>query len=103
MQIQFLLFSWQDGKCVHCKYLPLSLYKPLEKFSKALYGTKGGTYSARIFRPVMLYWLFTSKSDECIIPSSPISRYKSITRREPSPFPPVLGPDKNLCNLDTRK
>ena len=39
---------------MHCKYLPLSLYKPLEKFSKALYGTKGGTYSARIFRPVML-------------------------------------------------
>ena len=38
---------------MHCKYLPLSLYKPLEKFSKALYGTKGGTYSARIFRPVM--------------------------------------------------
>ena len=46
--------SWQDGKCVHCKYLPLSPYKPLEKFSKALYGTKGGTYSARIFRPVMV-------------------------------------------------
>ena len=45
---------WQDGKCVHCKYLPLSPYKALEKFSKALYGTKGGTYSARIFRPVML-------------------------------------------------
>ena len=45
--------TWQDGKCVHCKYLPLSPYKPLEKFSKALYGTKGGTYSARIFRPVM--------------------------------------------------
>ena len=38
---------------MHCKYLPLSPYKPLEKFSKALYGTKGGTYSARIFRPVM--------------------------------------------------
>ena len=44
---------WQDGKYVHCKYLPLSPYKALEKFSKALYGTKGGTYSARIFRPVM--------------------------------------------------
>ena len=38
---------------MHCKYLPLSPYKALEKFSKALYGTKGGTYSARIFRPVM--------------------------------------------------
>ena len=48
--------AWQDGKCVHCKYLPLSPYKPLEKFSKALYGTKGGTYSARIFRPLMRWW-----------------------------------------------
>ena len=43
---------------MHCKYLPLSPYKPLEKFSKALYGTKGGTYSARIFRPVMLNVFF---------------------------------------------
>ena len=25
----------------------------LEKFSKALYGTTEGTYSARVFRPVM--------------------------------------------------
>ena len=50
-----MLFGFHDRteKCVHCKYLPLSPYKPLEKFSKALYGTKGGTYSARIFRPVM--------------------------------------------------
>ena len=39
---------------MHCKYLPLSPYKALEKFSKALYGTKGGTYSAHIFRPVMI-------------------------------------------------
>ena len=46
---------WQDGKRVHCKYLPLSHTKALEKFSKALYGITGGTYSARIFRPVMLY------------------------------------------------
>ena len=51
----------------------------------------------------LLYWLFTSKSDECIIPSSLISSYKSITRGEPPTFPPVLGPDNNLCNLDTRK
>ena len=29
-------------------------YKALENFSKALYGTPGGTYSARAFRPVML-------------------------------------------------
>ena len=28
-------------------------YKALEKFSKALYGTTGGTYSPRVFRPVM--------------------------------------------------
>ena len=33
---------------------PVVPYKALEKFSKALYGTTGGTYSARIFRPVML-------------------------------------------------
>ena len=35
---------------MHCKYVP---YKALKKFSKALYGTKGVTYSARVFRPVM--------------------------------------------------
>ena len=28
-------------------------YKALENFSKALYGTTGGTYSACIIRPVM--------------------------------------------------
>ena len=28
-------------------------YKALEKFPKALYGTTGGTCSARFFRPVM--------------------------------------------------
>ena len=33
---------------------PVVPYKALEKFSKALYGTTGGTYSARVFRPVML-------------------------------------------------
>ena len=31
----------------------LTTYKALENFSKALYGTAGGTYSARVFRPVM--------------------------------------------------
>ena len=46
--------AWQDGKRVHCKYLPLSHTKALEKFSKALYGITGGTYSARIFRPAMM-------------------------------------------------
>ena len=29
-------------------------YKVLVKLSKALYGTTGSTYSARVFRPVML-------------------------------------------------
>ena len=38
---------------MHCKYLSVAPYKALEKFSKALYGTTGGTYSARVFRPVM--------------------------------------------------
>ena len=32
---------------------PVVPYKALEKFPKALYGTKGGTCSARFFRPVM--------------------------------------------------
>ena len=35
------------------KVPPVVPYKALEKFSKALYGTTGGTYSARVFRPVM--------------------------------------------------
>ena len=39
---------------MHCKYLSVVPYKALEKFSKALYGTTGSTYSARVFRPVML-------------------------------------------------
>ena len=29
-------------------------YKALEKFSKALYGTTGGTCRTRFFRPVMI-------------------------------------------------
>ena len=32
---------------------PVVLYKALEKFSKALYGTTEGTCSAQFFRPVM--------------------------------------------------
>ena len=40
---------------MHCKYLSVAPYKALEKFSKALYGTTGGTYSSRVFRPVMEY------------------------------------------------
>ena len=38
---------------MHCKNLSVVPYKALEKFSKALYGTTGSTYSARVFRPVM--------------------------------------------------
>ena len=32
---------------------PVVPCKALENFSKALYGTSKGTYSARVFRPVM--------------------------------------------------
>ena len=38
---------------MHCKYLQVVPYKALENFSKALYGETGGTFSARVFRPVM--------------------------------------------------
>ena len=38
---------------MHCKVPPVVPYKTLENFSKALYGTTGGTYSAQVFRPVM--------------------------------------------------
>ena len=38
-------------KCMGSK--TISVPFELEKFSKALYGTAGGTYSARVFRPVM--------------------------------------------------
>ena len=44
---------------MHCKYLPVVPYKALENFSKALYGTTGGTYSACIIRPVMFVLLET--------------------------------------------
>ena len=33
---------------------PVVPYKALGNFSKALYGTTGGTYSARVFLPVMV-------------------------------------------------
>ena len=36
---------------------PVVPYKALEKFSKILYGTTGGNYSAYVFRPVM--WCFS--------------------------------------------
>ena len=45
---------------MHCKYLPVVPYKALENFSKALYGTTGGTYSACIIRPVMVRWSIRS-------------------------------------------
>ena len=35
------------------KVPPVVPYKALEKFSKALYGTTGGTYNACVFHPVM--------------------------------------------------
>ena len=37
---------------MHCKYFTLS--HALEYFSKALYGTTEDTYSAHVFRPVMV-------------------------------------------------
>ena len=40
---------------------PVAPYKALENFSKALYGTTGGTYSARVFRPVMA-WIASQQS-----------------------------------------
>ena len=46
---------------MHCKYLPVVPYKALENFSKALYGTTGGTYSACIIRPVMNRHVLVSK------------------------------------------
>ena len=36
-----------------CAFPPVVPYRAFGKFSKALYGTKGGTYRAHVFRPVM--------------------------------------------------
>ena len=42
------------GRKTHALLVPPVVpYKASENFSKALYGTTGGTYSARFFRPVM--------------------------------------------------
>ena len=41
-------------------------YKALGKFPKALYGTMGGTCSARFFLPVMLWIVCTAKSENMI-------------------------------------
>ena len=49
-------------------------YKALEKFSKALYGTTGGTYSARIFRPVMTYPTYFLYDPACEIVNVRLSR-----------------------------
>ena len=47
---------------MHCKYLSVVPYRALEKFSKALYGTTGGNYSVRVFRPVMWEKIFQTVS-----------------------------------------
>ena len=42
------------GRKNYALQVPLVVpYKALQKFSKALYGATGGTYSARLFRPVI--------------------------------------------------
>ena len=52
---------------MHCKYLPVVPYKALENFSKALYGTTGGTYSACIIRPVMLLTAYRSLTIKLLV------------------------------------
>ena len=59
---------------MHCKYLPVVPYNALEKFSKALYGTTGGTYSARVFRPVMIM------IQDQILTVQPMLRIKSFLK-----------------------
>ena len=55
-------------------------YKALEKFSKALYGATGGTWSARFFRPVMhiyhfdIFYLMMGSCSEILILSNYIMR-----------------------------
>ena len=56
---------------MHRKYLSCVPYKALEKFSKALYGTTGSTYSARVFRPVM----HTLYSSGALPPPPPSGNY----------------------------
>ena len=77
---------------MHCKYLPLSPYKALEKFSKALYGTKGGTYSARIFRPVM---------DASITNTQTLSRFsiKNCSTLSGSRFSKVESSDRRRLQI----
>ena len=54
MQIRSVMMSYMTGrKNWALQVPPVAPYKALENFSKALYGTTGGTYSARFFRPVM--------------------------------------------------
>ena len=50
-----ILLAFMTGRKTRALQVPPVVpYKALEKFSKALYGTTGGTYSARVFRPVMI-------------------------------------------------
>ena len=59
-------------------------YKALEKFSKALYRTTGGTYSTRVFRPVKAYpeydknWVYAYciKAEVITIYGKSLSYYK---------------------------
>ena len=41
-------------------------YKALEKFSKALHGTMGSTYSAQVFRPVMVHLSSSPDQGVCV-------------------------------------
>ena len=41
-------------------------YKALGKFSKALHGTTGGTYSARVFRPVIIVAIISGRYRETV-------------------------------------
>ena len=66
---------------MHCKYLPVVPYKALENFSKALYGTTGGTYSACIIRPVMVRALLKSSLNS---PYRAVARLRNKTRQVPS-------------------
>ena len=63
---------------MHCKYLPF--FQALEKFSKALYGTTGGTYSPRVFRPVMTNTM-SDEASEVVAASEPPKKKESTSSR----------------------
>ena len=50
---------------------PVVPYKALENFSKALYGTTGGTFSARFFRPLITRRNNFISKKLCLISPSP--------------------------------